>query len=112
MASKEAVPECDLPAAGSVSAPKPSKREVKRLARHRQWLANKPERKRREKEKRREKIARLAAAGEKVVSRKELRAQLVPMRDSKCRVRVVIDCDYAHLMAEAEMKKLCKQLNW
>lgn len=88
-----------------------SKKQMKRMLKHEKWIATKSERKKREKEKRKAKIARKKEAGELILSRKQIKSQLVPQRDSPCKVAVVIDCDYADYMNDLEIKKLCKQLN-
>ena len=88
-----------------------TKKQMKRLQRHQHWIANKVERKKREKLKRKEKIEKLLSSGQVIVSRKQLKKDLVRLKDSKCKVSVVIDCDYADMMNSMELKKLCKQLN-
>lgn len=37
--------------------------------------------------------------------------ELIKMNDSKCKVTIIIDCDYEIYMKDEELKKLCKQLN-
>lgn len=93
------------------SEQKISKKQLKRMQKHEMWIANKAERKKKEKEKRKAKMAKKLESGEKVISRNQLRKQMVKQSDSPCKVTIVIDCDYAEFMNEMELKKLCKQLN-
>ena len=87
-----------------------SKKQQKRAKRQEYWLATKAERRKREKAQRKEKLAKRREAGETIVSRQQIRKQLVRMANSPCKVAIVIDCDYADYMTKEELKKLCKQL--
>ena len=91
--------------------PEISRKKMKRMQKHEKWIATKGERRKREKEKVKAKVARMIEAGEKIISRKERQRLLIKQCDSLCKVTVVIDCDYADFMKEPELKKLCKQLN-
>lgn len=99
------------------TTPTISKKQLKRLAKHERWVAGKADRRKREKAKRKEKRAQVWQSGEPpephlILSRKQRREQLVRQADSPCKVAVVVDCDYGDYMNEAELKKLCKQMNW
>ena len=86
-----------------------SKRQIKRLMRNQKWLEAKPERRRREKEKKKLKRKKLKEEGIEQ-SRSERKNQLIPMIESKCKVKVCIDCDFSDFMNDNEIKKLVKQI--
>ena len=86
-----------------------SKKQMKRFLRNKKWLESRPERKRLEKEKKKMKLKKLRDEGIEV-KRSALKRQLCPMSDSKCKVKVCIDCDFSDYMNDNEMKKLVKQI--
>lgn len=88
-----------------------SKKQLKKLAKHKKWIESKAERRKQERDKRKMKRAKLKESGMEVLSRNQIKAKLVKMCDSTCKVTIVIDCDYQSFMEEKELKKLCKQLN-
>jgi tRNA (guanine9-N1)-methyltransferase len=92
------------------SLSKMSKKQLKRLERNKKWLESKPERKKRDKEKRKLKLEQLRASGLEIISRKAIKSKLVSMNDSKCKVSLCIDCDFEDYMNENDIKKLVKQI--
>ncbi|XP_013781221.2 LOW QUALITY PROTEIN: tRNA methyltransferase 10 homolog A-like [Limulus polyphemus] len=85
-----------------------SKKQLKKQARHEKWLQQKPIRRAKEKEKKREK----QEAKEKGIilgpSKKYLKQ--VKMKDSSCSICIAFDVSLDELMTEAERSKCFKQL--
>ena len=89
-----------------------SKRALKKLKKRQEWLDSKPERRKKEKEKRRLKMAtRKENKGydeSRTASRKSLKE--VKMSQSSCLVRVVFDMQFGELMTDRDLGKCLKQV--
>ena len=89
-----------------------SKRALKKLKKRQEWLDSKAERRQKEKEKRRLKMAarKLDPRYEetRTASRKSLKD--VKMSESSCRVCVVFDMQFSDLMTERDLGKCLKQI--
>ena len=89
-----------------------SKRALKKLKKRQEWLDSKAERRQKEKEKRRLKMAarKLVPKYEetRTASRKSLKD--VKMSESSCRVCVVFDMQFSDLMTERDLGKCLKQI--
>ena len=89
-----------------------SKRALKKLKKRQEWLDSKPERRKKEKEKRRLKMATRKENKDydesRTASRKSLKE--VKMSQSSCRVRVVFDMQFGHLMTDRDLGKCLKQV--
>ena len=89
-----------------------SKRALKKLKKRQEWLDSKPERRKKEKEKRRLKMAARAENKDydesRTASRKSLKE--VKMSQSSCSVCVVFDMQFGHLMTDRDLGKCLKQV--
>ena len=89
-----------------------SKRALKKLRKRQEWLDSKPERRKKEKEKRRLKMATRKQNKDYEESRTASRKSLkeVKMSQSSCSVCVVFDMQFGHLMTERDLGKCLKQI--
>lgn len=89
-----------------------SKRALKREKKRAEWLANRTERRVKEKEKRKLKRERKTRENDYELSYSASRKRLkeVTMASSACRVGVVVDMSFDHLMHQRDLGKCCKQL--
>ena len=89
-----------------------SKRALKRERKRAEWLATKSERRAKEKEKRRLKRERKTRENDYEMSYSASRKRLkeVTMASSACKVGVVVDMSFDHLMHQRDLGKCCKQL--
>ncbi|XP_064594689.1 tRNA methyltransferase 10 homolog A-like [Liolophura sinensis] len=86
-----------------------SKNQLKRLRKQKKWLESKGEKRKKEKEKRKRKIAEARARGESLgPTRKSLKEN--SMKNSACKIRVVIDCSFDKYMNDKDTMKLVKQI--
>ena len=89
-----------------------SKRALKKLKKRQDWLDSKPERRKKEKEKRRLKMASRKENKDydetRTASRKSLKE--VKMSQSSCLVRVVFDMQFGDLMTVRDLGKCLKQV--
>ena len=89
-----------------------SKRALKKLKKRQEWLDSKPERRKKEKEKRRLKVAERKQNKDydesRTASRKSLKE--VKMSQSSCSVCVVFDMQFGHLMTDRDLGKCLKQV--
>jgi len=89
-----------------------SKRAKKKLAKRQQWLDTKHERRAKEKEKRKLKLAALKLMNDydetRASSRKSLKHN--KMSDSACKVGVVFDMQFGDLMTQRDLGKCLKQI--
>ena len=88
-----------------------SKNLSKKLARLKELRDKRVEKRKQERERRKQKIAEMRQAGVDFLSRSTIRKSLIDMKNSSCKVTIVIDCDYEDFMNEFIIRKLCKQLN-
>ena len=89
-----------------------SKRALKRERKRAEWLASKAERRAKEREKRRLKRERKTRENDYELSYSASRKRLkeATMASSACRVGVVVDMSFDHLMHQRDLGKCCKQL--
>ena len=89
-----------------------SKRALKKEKKRAEWLANKTERRKKEREKRKLKRERKTRENDYEMSYSASRKRLkeVTMASSACRVGVVVDMSFGHLMHQRDLGKCCKQL--
>lgn len=90
-----------------------SKRQMKRRARHEKWIALKPLRRQKEKDKLREKKRKLKEERERLgIDEDSIRGpKLIRMADPEASgVSVAIDCSFDHLMNDLEVRKVAKQI--
>ena len=89
-----------------------SKRALKKERKRAEWLANKGERRAKEREKRRLKRERKTRENDYELSYSASRKRLkeATMAASACRVGVVVDMSFDHLMHQRDLGKCCKQL--
>lgn len=89
-----------------------SKRALKKLKKRQEWLDNKPERRKQEREKRKLKMAARKLEKDyeetRTASRKSLKH--VKMSESECKVSVVFDMQFSDLMTEKDLGKCLKQV--
>ena len=108
------ISEADVEASalGRENAQNLSKRALKKLKKRQEWLDSKAERRQKEKEKRRLKMAARKLNKDYEESRTASRKSLkdVKMTDSSCRVCVVFDMQFSHLMTERDLGKCLKQV--
>ena len=102
----------DVTPADSGETQQLSKRAMKKLRKRQEWLDSKPERRKKEKEKRRLKMATRKENKEYEESRTASRKSLkeVKMSGSSCLVRVVFDMQFGDLMTERDLGKCLKQI--
>ena len=89
-----------------------SKRAKKKLLKRQQWLDTKHERRAREKEKRKQKMAAMKLVKDFDESRTNSRKSLKynKMSESKCKVGVVFDMQFGDLMTQRDLGKCLKQI--
>lgn len=89
-----------------------SKRALKKLKKRQEWLDNKHERRKKEKEKRKLKMAEKMLSKDftetRTASRKALKH--VKMSESECKVSIVFDMQFSHLMSDRDLGKCLKQI--
>ena len=90
-----------------------SKRALKKLKKRQEWLDSKPERRKKEKEKRRLKMATRKENKDYEESRTASRKSLkeVKMSQSSCGVCVVFDMQFGDLMTDRDLGKCLKQIS-
>ncbi|XP_033739389.1 tRNA methyltransferase 10 homolog A-like [Pecten maximus] len=87
-----------------------SKRQLRKLKKHENWLKYKPIKRIKDKEKKKQRRIEAKERGEPIPSRKKLK--LNTMAKSECRVSVAIDCSFDQYMQERDILKLGKQIRW
>ncbi|XP_021348862.1 tRNA methyltransferase 10 homolog A-like isoform X1 [Mizuhopecten yessoensis] len=88
-----------------------SKRQLRKLKKHENWLKYKPIKRAKDKEKKKQRRRDAKEKGEEPApSRKRLK--LNTMAKSDCRVSVAIDCSFDSYMQERDILKLGKQIRW
>ncbi|XP_013392490.1 tRNA methyltransferase 10 homolog A [Lingula anatina] len=88
-----------------------SKRKLKKLKKKERWEERKAEKRAVERERKRQRRAEAREQGIDLgPSRKRLKK--VKMKQSKCDIKVVVDCSFDHLMSEKDITSLVKQLNF
>ena len=89
-----------------------SKRQQKKLKKRQEWLDTKQERRKKEREKRKLKMAAKKLANDYDESRTASRKSLKQMKmsDSECKVSVVFDMQFSHLMNDRDFGKCLKQI--
>lgn len=94
----------------SENGPAPlSKNQLRKLKKKEKWLAIKDEKRKKERAKRKKRYADARLQGISLgPSRKALK--LNAMKNSECRIRVVVDCSFDEFMSEKDVMKLVKQL--
>ncbi|GAB1602720.1 tRNA methyltransferase 10 homolog A-like [Argonauta hians] len=86
-----------------------SKNQLRKLKKRERWLAVKKEKRKQERLKKKKRKAEAVKQGLDVgPSRKVLKQNT--MKDSKCQMKVVIDCSFDSYMSEKDVMKLVKQL--
>ena len=97
---------------GEVQIQSLSKRALKKLKKRQEWLDSKPERRKKEKEKRRLKMAARKQNQDYEETRSASRKSLkdVKMSSSSCKVCVVFDMQYGDLMTDRDLGKCLKQI--
>lgn len=88
-----------------------SKSQLKKLRRHQKWIESKPERRRREKEKRklkRQLLAKERDSKDDLVIIERPRVKL--MKDSNNKFRIVVDLNFEQYMTDSEIAKSVKQV--
>ncbi|TRY67560.1 hypothetical protein TCAL_02301 [Tigriopus californicus] len=103
-----------LPEPSSTAAPL-SKRAQKKILKREKWLAERPQRRAEEKAKRKAKLeARKRdnpdSRDDVTYSQSRKKLKEIKMADSSCRVGVVVDMSFGHLMHQRDLGKCCKQL--
>lgn len=87
-----------------------SKRQLRKLKKHEDWLKYKPIKRAKDKEKKKQRRIEAKEKGEPLPSRKRLK--LNTMAKSECRVSLAIDCSFDKYMQERDILKLGKQIRW
>lgn len=86
-----------------------SKNQLRKLKNREKWLAIKADKRKHERAKKKKRYADARSQGISLgPSRKALK--LNSMKDSKCQIRVAVDCSFDNLMSEKDVMKLVKQL--
>jgi len=92
-----------------------SKRQMKKAEKRRTWLETKHERRKEEKERRKRKMERIREerggfVESRSATRKRLKKEQIKMEDSSCKVGVVFDMQFGHLMHQRDLGKCIKQI--
>ncbi|CAE1178576.1 TRMT10 [Acanthosepion pharaonis] len=86
-----------------------SKNQLRKLKKREKWLAIKADKRKHERAKKKKRYADARSQGISLgPSRKALK--LNSMKNSKCQIRVAVDCSFDNLMSEKDVMKLVKQL--